>query len=120
MKFVNNGNVVCIDFNGVLDTYVGWQGEDYMYPMREGTVEFLQALKDMGYRLVILTAMNTYKVKKWLKDNKIDHLIEDVTNIKIPAILYIDDRGLTFKGDFRQTLEDVKNFRVFWKGNTKT
>lgn len=118
MTFQPNQKVICIDFNGVLDTYEGWKGESYLYPMRPGTKEFLEALKSQGYRLMVLTAMDKRIVKQWLKLNKINHLIEKVTNTKIPAIIYLDDRGLQFNGDYAQTLEAIKNFKTHWGGNT--
>lgn len=40
---------------------------------------------------------------------------KDVTNIKIPAFLYIDDRAVCFNGNYKNTLEKVKNFNVYWK-----
>ncbi len=118
MAFVNNQSVIAVDYNGVLDTYEGWKGDTFLYPMRPGTKEFLQSLKDLGYRVVIMTAMDRRLVKKWVKDNGLSDLVENVTNGKIPAIMYIDDRAITFNGDFQETFEAVKNFKVYWGGNT--
>ena len=52
---------------------------------------------------------------KWLIENKIDKYFKDVTNVKIPAYLHIDDRAVCFKGDYTKTLQDVENFSVYWK-----
>ena len=48
-------------------------------------------------------------------ENNLDKFFKDVTNIKIPSFLYIDDRAVCFKGNYQETLNEVKNFRVYWK-----
>jgi hypothetical protein len=52
---------------------------------------------------------------KWLIKNKIDKYFKDVTNIKIPSYLYIDDRTICFKGNFETTYEEVVKFQPYWK-----
>ena len=50
------------------------------------------------------------------KQNKIDHLIKDVTNVKNPfASVIIDDRALNFDGNYSSLLEKVKEFKPYWK-----
>ena len=49
-----------------------------------------------------------------LKD-KIDKYFLEITNTKCPAILYIEDRALTFNGNFNETLLQVYNFKTFWE-----
>lgn len=39
-----------------------------------------------------------------------------VTNIKEPAMVYIDDRALCFRGEFKETLDALLAFKPFWKG----
>ena len=52
---------------------------------------------------------------KWLINNNLDKFFKDVTNVKLPSYLYIDDRTICFKGDYHKTLEEIENFKVYWK-----
>ena len=45
--------------------------------------------------------------------------IIEVTNIKYPAIVYIDDRCVQFKGTFKQLIDDLKKFEVYWYDKPK-
>lgn len=119
MTFIDNHDVICIDWNGVLDTYQGYQN-GRIYPLRDGAKAFLTVLVEKGYRIVILTAANVDVVHQWTIDVGINHLISEITNIKVPAILYIDDRAITFRGDFYATLMEILTFKVFWDGDTNT
>ena len=67
------------------------------------------------YEVVILTARDTEKVKEWLKENNI--VVDEVTNVKPPAVCYVDDRAVRFDGDFNRTLHDVRHFYTFWELN---
>jgi hypothetical protein len=107
---------ICLDFNGVLDMYQGWKGPDYMYPMRPGAKEFLMKLNQLEYNVIVLTATaDRNKVWSWLIDNGINNLVYDVTNVKPPAMVYLDDRGVTFNGSFDEALEAIKTFRAHWE-----
>ena len=119
MAFVDNHNLICIDWNGVLDTYTGY-ANGKVYPIRPGAKEFLFELRKQGYRLAIMTAAPKHIVEQWIVDNGIGDMIEQVTNVKLPAILYIDDRAICFRGNFDETLKQIETFRVFWSGETHT
>lgn len=109
---------IVIDWNGVLDTYQGWKGPDYTYPMRPGTPEFLRNLSSSGYKIVIMTAADPEAVKKWLSDNDIDWMVAKVTNEKVPAIVYLDDRAVCFNGNYDDALASILSFKPHWGGNT--
>lgn len=57
---------ICLDFNGVLDTYTGYRGPNFMYPPRPGVWSFLHMLHEDGFELIVCTAANIQKVKQWL------------------------------------------------------
>ena len=60
--------------------------------------------------------MNNAKLAvKWLIKNNIDKYFKNVTNIKNPAYIYLDDRAIQFKGNFKETLKDIENFKVYYK-----
>lgn len=105
---------VCVDFNGVLDTYTGWRGGE-MYPPREGVGDFLFRLMQAGYRVVILTTMDEERVWLWLRTYEIDGMVDEVTNEKPPAVAYVDDRAVCFRGDFEATLAEVQSFKAHWE-----
>ena len=107
-----------VDLDGVLNEYGKEKFDENFIPeMKQGAEEFLQELSKEG-ELYLFTTRNPQFAKKWLKDNGIDKYFADVTNTKIPAFVYIDDRAICFKGDYNKTLQDIKNFKVYWKDFT--
>ena len=41
--------------------------------------------------------------------------VAEVTSIKPPARVYLDDRGIQFTGDYEKALKDIKNFKTYWE-----
>lgn len=107
---------VCVDFNGVLDTYAGWVegGTGTEYPPRDGAKQFLEQLHHK-YKVIIHTAIDVQHVLVWLFDNGMGGLVDEVTNTKPPAIAYIDDRAICFKGDYEDTLKQLEQFQPWWR-----
>ncbi len=104
---------ILIDLDGVLNTYNGKYDENIIPPIRNGAKEFLEKLAQ-DFVVKIFTTRDMNLTKEWLKSNKIN-IISDVTNKKEPAILMIDDRAVTFKGDYEDIYEEIKNFKVWYK-----
>lgn len=106
---------ILIDLDGVLNKY-GKSSfkEDYIPEIKEGAYEFIKDLSEFA-ELYLFTTRNLMLSTKWLIENNLDKFFKDVTNIKIPSFLYIDDRAVCFKGNYKETLNEVKNFRVYWK-----
>lgn len=111
-----NGRTVCVDLNGVLDTYRGWQGYVSWHPPRQGAAEFLQSLDREGFRVVVLTVRNTAEAWRWLEEYGLDRHVAEVTNRKPPAVAYVDDRAVCFQGDFNETFESLLDFEPHWHG----
>ena len=105
---------LCIDFDGVLNTYKGYKGENELYEPRQGAKEFLDRLSEV-YTIIIFTTRNRDKVLEWLKQYELDQYVHDVTDIKIPAIAYIDDRALKFDGDYEKVIDELRDFKVHWE-----
>ena len=106
---------ILIDLDGVLNQYGREKfSEDYIPDIKEGAKEFIIELSKEA-ELYLFTTRNLLLSSKWLIENKIDEYFKDVTNIKLPSYLYIDDRCICFKGDYKLTLDEIKNFRVYWK-----
>lgn len=109
---------ICLDFNGVLDDYQGWAGGKE-YPPREGAKRFLECLNLGGFDVVILTAIDPEQVKAWLRKYGLRDYIKDVTNIKPPALVYVDDRAICFRGNYEETLHRIAEFRAYWEEATE-
>jgi len=84
---------VCIDFDGVLNNSEGpYEWGHFGSPNLEG-LKLLRRCLDEGYNVVILTARReTDLVSNWLRDHGFPRMF--VTNHKIPASSYIDDRAI--------------------------
>lgn len=103
---------VCVDFDGVLNTYKGWVNEDYLYEPREGAKQFLETLSE-DYTVVIFTVRDKKKVNEWL--NQYDMPFSIITDRKVGAVAYIDDRGLRFEGSYEKVLYELRNFKTHWQ-----
>lgn len=105
---------ICVDFDGVLNTYTGWQGENELYEPKEGVKEFLSRLNE-DFKVIIHTARDPKKVIDWIEKHGLINYIYDVTNKKVPAMVYIDDRAIKFKGDYDLTLFELSQFKTHWE-----
>ena len=101
---------VCVDFDGVLNNYTYYDENDLCTP-RDGAREFLETLSQRFY-VIIFTARDNNKVKKWLNDHNMPY--HEVTNIKKPAVAYIDDRALQFNGDYKPILDIIERFEPYY------
>lgn len=106
---------VCVDLDGVLNTFDEWRGSEFFHPPREGAREFLAGLHASGFRVVVLTVRWHEWVSNWLQEHGLSDFVAEVTDRKPPAHAYVDDRAVCFRGDFNGTLEDILRFRPFWE-----
>jgi phosphoglycolate phosphatase-like HAD superfamily hydrolase len=109
------GKAVCVDLNGVLDTYTGWQGEVTWHEPRAGAAEFLQSIRERGYTVVVLTVRYPGDARAWLEEHGLLAYVDEVTNQKPAAFAYIDDRAVCFRGEFDETLRELDAFRPHWR-----
>ena len=106
---------ILVDLDGVLNEYGKEKyDENHIPEIKTGAKNFIKKLSNMG-ELYLFTSRNLMLSTKWLIKNNIDEYFRDVTNIKLPSFLYIDDRTVCFRGNYDATLEDIKNFKVYWK-----
>ena len=106
---------VCVDFDGVLNTYTGWKGEGELFEPQAGAEDFLVSLVTYGYRVVIFTTRPSERVWEWLCRYDINDFVDDVTSVKPPATAYIDDRSICFKGSYQAVLEELDGFKTWWE-----
>lgn len=101
---------ICVDFDGVIHSYTSsWKGAAVIPdPPVDGAIDFIRHLQLMGYEVVIHTTRASDEneadgallaIRRWLRDNGlVDHLSIAITDRKMPAEVYIDDRALRFEG----------------------
>ena len=107
--------LVCVDLDGVLNTFDAWVAPEFFHPPRPGAREFLQKLHESGYRICVFTCRWWEWAQRWLEQNGMAEFVESVTDRKPPAVAYVDDRAICFTGDFRDTHERILRFRPFWE-----
>ena len=112
---------VAVDFDGVIHAYGnGWQdGSIYDGPV-PGAFDALRKLQE-SYAVVIHTTRDPWQVGPWLAEKGGFTYVVDpglslqfwneqgsllVTNRKLPAVAYIDDRGIRFTS-WDQALADL-------------
>ena len=85
-----------IDFDGVLNTYTkGWNNGIIDTPPVHGAVEACNRLMSKGFELYVLTARTDHTpIYDWLEHWDFPYM--EVSNVKRPAIAYIDDRAIRF------------------------
>lgn len=109
--------VVCVDFDGTL---FPWGEIDDVKPPYPGAVDTVKALKESGYRIVIFTSRMsptwwfaegwpddayTYVVQRSIVEERLALWKipwDDITSEKVPAIAYIDDKAIEFRGDWKE------------------
>lgn len=105
---------ILIDLDGVLNSYDGKFDKDFIPPIKEGAFEFIKGLSEK-YKIVIFTTRNSLLASQWIIDNKLNDYVDNVTNVKEPAYLIIDDRCINFDGDFEKTKNEIYNFKAWYK-----
>ena len=105
---------ILIDLDGVLNTYNGEYDENSIPQMKDGAKEFLQNLSK-NYKINIFTTRNLLLTSQWLHKNNLSDFIDDITNIKKPSYLIIDDRCINFDGNYDNLIDKINNFKVWYK-----
>jgi len=125
------GVTLAVDLDGVIHGYSkGWQnGEIYDDPV-PGAKEALTKLYNEGYNILIYS---TRCNKEYWEEG--DDRVEDVrvylekhqipytsihTGGKPKATMYIDDRAISFRGDWDDTLKTVDTFKTWNRPDSKS
>ena len=104
---------ILFDLDGVLNTYDGKYDENNIPPIKEGAYDLIKELS-ADYKIIIFTTRNSLIASKWIIENGLNEYVENVTNIKEPAYLLIDDRCITFNGNYEELKRKIKNFKVWY------
>lgn len=105
---------ILFDLDGVLNSYDGNYDEKHIPDIKDGAKELIMELAQK-YRIVIFTTRNTLTASKWIIENGLDKFVENVTNVKEPAFLIIDDRCINFNGNYAELKNKIENFKVWYK-----
>lgn len=106
---------ICLDFDGVLHSYrSGWCGAEVIPdPPIHGTKEAVARLREQ-YRIAVHSARchtetGRKAVESWLE--KHDIAVDEVCEHKPPALVYVDDRAVRFRGNWDDLLDEIRLFR---------
>lgn len=121
---------ICIDFDGVLADYSeGYQGEDKFGDMVPNADNGTAILKKKGFTIIIYTTRPANDaLKNWLKENNItyDYINENpdqpksAEGCKLIADIYLDDRGIQFRGNWEWIMRDIAEFTPWSKPKEDT
>lgn len=106
---------ICLDFDGVMSQYTGWQGADVLDRPRAGLKTFLLSFRGNNFKVVIHTTRETSLIVKWLRQYNLAGLVDEISAKKPPAAVYLDDRAVCFKGDFGEAMNEIKKFKAYWE-----
>ena len=106
---------ILIDLEGVLNEYTEYDENSIPKP-KDSAEKFLKELSKNA-ELHLFTTRNALLALRWLIKHGLDKYFKNITNVKIPAYLYIDDRCICFDGNFEKLLSQIKTFKVYWKNN---
>ena len=107
MTRLNELPILCVDFDGVIHSYEkGWQGGRLYGTVTDGFFQWLDQATN-HFRVVVYSSRSAdeemvEEMKLWLarQNGGIVPYGLEFASSKPPAFLTIDDRALTFKGDW--------------------
>jgi len=115
---------ICVDFDGVITDYDGYKGWGNLHEPVFGVAETLAKLREDGWKIIVHTTRNeTRLIEDYMNNHKIpfDEINRNSDGYmhanqgKPYADIYLDDRSLTFNGNWSKTYEQIKRFKT-WKG----
>jgi len=119
MTRLNELPILCVDFDGVIHSYEkGWQGGRLYGHVTEGFFKWLDEARQL-FRVVIYSSRSAdpemvEEMKHWLARQNGGVVPGDIefADKKPPAFLTIDDRALTFRGDWGEFSPDkLRDFK---------
>jgi len=111
---------ICIDFDNVIHL-MDWEPGQSIAQIEgdpvPGAKEAIALLRER-YEVVVLSARadsvkRKRAIARWLKEQGI--VVDQITAMKLPALMYLDDRAVHFYGQWEETLRDIAAFRQ-WRG----
>lgn len=116
---------LCVDFDAVIAQYDSFKGKGKFGEPIEGAKQYITRLAMDGWRIIIHTTRSeTDQIIKYLEKHEIpyDYINHNPVNYELGcnpgkpmADVYLDDRAITFDGDWEATYLKIQNFREWWK-----
>lgn len=108
---------ICLDFDGVIHSYVsGWKGVDVIPDKPcKNCKEMIKKLRE-DYKVVVFSSRcNCIEGVKAIHVylTKYNIIVDEICKDKPPAMVYIDDRGICFKGWNNELLELINHFKPY-------
>lgn len=114
---------VTLDFDGVLNSYrTQIASDDPAAPIPDpptvGAREAVRELRRRGYEVVVLSARTADSpkarraIEAWLKKHGIE--VDAVVDRKLPSVLYVDDKGFRFEGNWDAVLRFLEGGARPW------
>jgi hydroxymethylpyrimidine pyrophosphatase-like HAD family hydrolase len=113
---------ICVDIDGTLVHYEKWQGDNHFGKLVPGAAEAMKKLKEKDWFIIIYTTRgNKEAVRKFLNENNIvyDSINENpyqpdnAIGGKLLADVYIDDRAITFDGNWQLIVDKIVSFKTW-------
>ena len=105
---------ILIDLDGVLNTYDGKFDEKVIPKIKDGAFEFIKNLS-IDYKIKIFTTRNRLLASEWVINNGLKEFVNDITNVKEPSYLLVDDRCINFNGNYEDLQKQIHDFKVWYK-----
>ncbi|MFR3729121.1 hypothetical protein [Lacrimispora sp.] len=111
---------VVFDFDGVIHSYVsGFKRADIIpdEPV-DGIKDAIAEIRRAGYEVAVVSSRAASEegkaaIREYLERYGIR--VDSITPVKLPAICYIDDRAICFRGDPSSLLRQIRTFRPWNK-----
>ena len=110
-------NTVCLDFDGVIHQMEEWKGDAVIDgPPIYRAVESIKSLRADGFTVKVNSTRcrceeGRVAIKEWLEKLGIE--VDEICEHKPPALCYLDDRSITFRGNWGIALLQIKSFKPY-------
>lgn len=114
-------STVCFDFDGVIHPYHKGFHSSLEHPANQDVVEAIRALHMKGWQVVVFTTRaatqnGKRQVENYLKEENLLGCVSLITDKKVPARVYVDDRAIQYNGPSTTLLRDILTFRSHTEG----
>lgn len=111
--------IIAFDFDGVIHSYTsGWKGADVIPDLPvKGIKKVLEELKAKDYVIGIvssraITIEGKAAIEKYMAHYELPY--DFVTSEKVPSIVLVDDRTISFDGDTSSLVEKIEAFKPWY------